>query len=62
MTPRQWREADVDDRARMMAFELFCQTRDAYRDEWKEDWRKRNEKGGGGVNPYEAMKKQMGMV
>jgi len=57
LAPGQWRAASLDDRALMMAFELFTQTRDAYRDEWKEDQRKQKDKG---INPYEAMKRQMG--
>jgi hypothetical protein len=50
----------MDDRAMMMAYDLFNNTRDAYREEWKEarseKEKKRKEKG---INPYEAMKQQM---
>jgi hypothetical protein len=42
----------------MLAYELFVQTRDAYRQEWRERRRKKEEKG---TNPYEAMKRQMGL-
>jgi hypothetical protein len=58
LTPRAWRGASLDDRALMLAYELFEQTRGAYRQEWREKHRKNEEKG---ANPYEAMKRQMGL-
>ncbi len=63
LSPRGWRQEPVDDRAMMMAFELFTNTRDAYREEWKEEQRERAKSGKAkkGMNPYEAMKKSMGI-
>lgn len=63
LAPREWREATVDDRALMMAYELFTNTRDAYREEWKEDYRERQKSGKAkkGMNPYEAMKRRIGL-
>jgi len=58
LTPRCWREQPADDRALMVAFDLFCNTRDAYREEWKEEKRAKKDKP---INPYEAMKQQMGL-
>jgi hypothetical protein len=47
----------------MMAYDLFNNTRDAYREEWKEasaaKEKRRKEKG---VNPWEAMKQEMGLT
>jgi hypothetical protein len=59
LVPRQWREQSVDDQAAMMAFEMFCDTREAYRDEFK-----KKSKGGGttghdGENEYEKLKRLM---
>jgi hypothetical protein len=59
MGPAEWRSQTVDDRALMVAYELFNATRDAYRDEWKEE--RRGKKNVDGINPYEAMKAQMGL-
>ena len=42
----------------MMAFEFFTSTREAYRQEWQEQKRNKDEKG---PNPFEAMKRQMGL-
>jgi len=58
LTLREWRAEPFDDRALMPAFELFCNTREAYRQEWQELKRKKAEKGS---NPYEEMKRQMGL-
>ena len=33
LTPREWREEPFDDRALMLAYELFCSTREAYQQE-----------------------------
>jgi len=58
MTPREWREEPFDDRALMLAYELFCSTREAYQQEWQELKRKKAEKGS---NPFDDMKRQMGL-
>jgi hypothetical protein len=61
--PREWRGMSVDDRALVMAYELFTNTRDNYIMEWKDDARERKEKGKGAKpeNPYKAMKRTMGL-
>ena len=58
LTPREWREEPFDDRALMLAYELFCSTREAYQQEWQELKRKKTEKGS---NPFDDMKRQMGL-
>jgi hypothetical protein len=56
LTPRQWREQSLDDQAMMMAFELFSDTRDAYRD----DFKKRNkDKVQDGESEYDKLKRLM---
>lgn len=42
----------------MLAYELFNNTRDAYRMEYSETKKKKQEKG---TNPYEAMRRQIGL-
>jgi hypothetical protein len=37
LTPRAWREQSQDGRAPMLAYEMWVQTRDTYRDEWREN-------------------------
>ena len=56
--PQVWRQMPIDDRAQVMAFEMFTNTREAYRQEWKDLQRKKKEKP---PNPYEQMKLQMGL-
>lgn len=56
--PATWRKMSMDDRAQVMAFELVHRTQEAYRQEWKEERRKKQEKG---PNPYEQMKASMGL-
>ena len=48
----------LDDRAQVLAYELFTNTREAYRQDWKDQKRKEKDKW---VNPYESMKRQMGI-
>lgn len=36
LTPRTWRLETEDDRAWMIAFQLFESTRESYRQEWKD--------------------------
>ena len=60
LTPQEWRRESVDDQALMIAYEMFCATRESYKFEWQEQRVKRNVKGGG-ENPYQAMKRQMGL-
>ena len=57
LTPVQWRAQSVDDRADMLAFEMFEGVREAYREEWRE--RKRETKSG--ANEFLAMKKRKGL-
>ena len=56
LTPRQWREQPLDDQAAMMAFEMFCDTRDAYRDDFK---KKNKDKTQDGESEYEKLKRLM---
>ena len=59
LSPVEWRRQTVDDRALMMAYEIFCETCEAYRMEWHEQ--KRKDGGKKSVNPYHAMLKGMGI-
>jgi len=59
LTPRQWREQSVDDQAAMMAFEMFCDTREAYRDDYKKKNRDKNGAGQGGESEYDKLKRLM---
>ena len=64
MTPAEWREAEVDDRAMMMAFELFEGTCDSYREQFSREYHEK--KNGGrtgrsGNNEFSAMKRELGM-
>lgn len=56
LTPRQWRAQSVDDQALMMSFEMFCDTREAYRDDCR---RKNKDKTSGGENEYDKLKRLM---
>jgi hypothetical protein len=54
----------VDDRALMMAFEMFNGTLESYRQEWKEARRKQDsdrKAGRSGVNPYHNLLAGMGL-
>jgi len=42
----------------MLAFDMFCNMREGYRQEWQELKRKKPERG---ENPFDAMKRQMGL-
>jgi hypothetical protein len=59
LTPREWREESVDDRALMLAFVLFEGTLDARRSEWREEKeeREKRRRGDGGV--FGRMKERM---
>ena len=57
LTPRQWREQAVDDQALMLAFELFEGTREAYREEFREAWHKKNSNTGEGDREFRAMQR-----
>jgi len=57
LTPREWREESFDDRALMLAYELFCTTPEGYQQECQELKRKKAEMG---TNPFDDMKRQMG--
>ncbi|MDE2105485.1 MAG: hypothetical protein KGL39_50120 [Patescibacteria group bacterium] len=64
--PAWWREQDVDDRAMMMAFELFEGTCDSYRDQFSRDYHeksgKRKAESGSRSNEFSAMKRELGMT
>jgi hypothetical protein len=59
LTPRQWREQSVDDRALMMALDMALATREAYRLEWREA--KKRDSGLSDENDFKRMKKAFGM-
>jgi hypothetical protein len=65
LTPAQWRETDVDDRAMMVAFEMFESTTERYREWYARDYfdKKANKKneGGGGINEFSQMKQSLGL-
>ena len=65
MTPAQWRAADVDDRAMMLAFELFEGTCDGYREQFSREYHDRKNGGGkgerSGRNEFTSMKRDMGL-
>jgi len=63
LDPERWRALDVDDRAMMMAFELFEGTCDSYRDQFSREYHeKKNAKPErGGANEFTAMKRELGM-
>jgi hypothetical protein len=62
LTPLQWRQQPADDQALMLAFDLFESTREAYRQEYQENWRKKHQKGGGpgneGNREFRAMQRE----
>ncbi len=58
LTPRQWREQSLDDQALMLAFDMFEGTRDAYREEYRED--RRDKKPTHAQNEFEAMRRMLG--
>ena len=60
LTPTQWRATGMDDRALMMAFEMFSDTRELFRQEWHE--KNRGKKGKGrDANAYDKMRKDLGI-
>jgi hypothetical protein len=59
MTPREWREESVDDRALMLAFVLFEGTLEARRSEWREEKEERRSKKGGDGGTFSRMKQRM---
>lgn len=62
MTPRQWRETDVDDRALMMAYELFEITLESYRNQHaREHYEKKAGQKTSGVNEFSQMKSNLGI-
>ena len=66
MTPAQWRETDVDDRAMMVAFEMFESTTESYRQCYSRDYfdkkaDQKNGNSGGGVNEFSQMKQSLGL-
>lgn len=62
LSPSQWRRQPVDDRALMMAYEMFQSTRDAYREEWREARQKQKDKPGStSRNPYHDLLATMGL-
>ena len=66
MTPAQWRAADADDRAMMMAFELFEGTCDSYREQFSREYHDRkaggrNAERGSSRNEFSVMKRELGL-
>jgi hypothetical protein len=63
LTPREWRLCSRDDQALMLAYEMFTNTREAYRMEWMEKKSKgestRNKPSA--AEQFEAMRSGMGM-
>lgn len=62
LTPAQWRQQSVDDRAMMIAFESLEGIVEAYKDEWREKERKSKEdrkdrKPASGGNDYELLQR-----
>lgn len=53
-----WRQQSADDRALMVAYEIFVNTCQQYRDEFMEGKRKKEKKG---ENPYHQQLKAWGM-
>lgn len=41
LSPRTWAQESVDARARMVAYMMFTHTREAYREQWKQDQREK---------------------
>lgn len=63
LTPALWRQQSIDDRALMMAFEMFEGMREAFRAEYRDDKRQQEEdrrkKNGTGQSDYERLKRMM---
>ena len=63
LTPAEWRALDVDDRASMMASDLFEGTCTAYAAEYSSDYhdRKAGKGRSSGQNEFSEMKREMGI-
>lgn len=69
LTPAQWRALDVDDRAMMMAFELFEGACDSYREQFSREYHERKNgteprpgtKRTAGQNEFSQMKAELGL-
>lgn len=55
-----WRRQTVDDRAMMMAYEIYMSTVSQYRDEWM-DKKRKDKRDGESHNPYKAMLRKFGL-
>lgn len=75
LTPKEWRETDLDDRAMMIAFELFESTVESYRHQHAREYFEteprdeprpgaKSRSGAGsrsGINEFSQMKAQLGI-
>ena len=66
MSPKEWRETDLDDRAMMMAFELFESTIEGFRTQHARDHFEKQAKNSGNesrssTNEFSQMKAQLGI-
>jgi hypothetical protein len=62
LTPAQWRAQSMDDRALMMAYDMFTSTCEQYAAEWYTQRSKGKEQPvAGGTNPYKEMCRKMGI-
>jgi hypothetical protein len=58
MSPSQFRTQSADDQALMVALEMFEGTRDAYREQWRQERQDRGPKKQP-LNEFEEMKRRM---
>ncbi len=62
MSPSEWREQGVDDRALMLAYTMFHATWENFRHEWREDVEKQKKEGRTRAsNPLEDLKRHAGL-
>ena len=59
LTPREWRAESVDDRALMQAFILFEATIEAYRQDWRDKKREKEERRDGDENTFKKLKQRL---
>jgi hypothetical protein len=61
LTPRQWREESIDDRALMLALDMFEGTTEAKRTEFREERRKKEEKQNSSKDDLADMERRRGI-
>ncbi len=59
LTPREWRAESVDDRALMRSFTLFEAMIEAYRQEWRDKKREKEEGKGRDENTFQKLKQRL---